>query len=226
MPLFDLLPEDWREFVDVDKFHELEQRIDRLYVDKGDQIFPSRLNVFRAFDLCALKDVKVVILGQDPYHSPGQANGLAFSCETSGVLQPSLRNILAEVRRSLQQDIQNRKVERGCLDPWAEQGVLLLNTVLTVESGKARSHIGEGWEEFTYSVIYKLLSTRKNLVFMRWGKDAEAVKVPPGAYRNHLILTASHPGPRSYKISFDGCDHFVDCNKYLVRQGLPAIVWL
>lgn len=225
MPLFDYLPLDWKAFLEVERFSELERNIDRLYEQGGDKIFPSKDHVFRAFELCELEQVKVIILGQDPYFSPGQANGLAFSCETAGVMQPSLRNILAEVQRSMQHEITNRKIQRGDLEPWAEQGVLLLNAVLTVEARRARSHIGQGWEEFTSHVIDKLLSTKKHLVFMRWGKDAEALKLPHQARRNHLILTASHPSPYSYRLSFEGCDHFAEANQYLEKHGQTKIQW-
>jgi uracil-DNA glycosylase len=225
MALFDFLPSDWKAFIQIEKYANLEKKIDEIYAEKGDQIFPIKTEVFRAFYLCPLNELKVIIRGQDPYFVPGQADGLAFSCKKSGVLQPSVRNIFKEVERSTGKDIKNYKLELGNLEPWAEQGVLLLNSSLTVESGRARSHMGLGWEDFTDDLIYRLLSVKKHLVLMRWGKDAEAMKLPPNAERDHLILTASHPSPYSYKISFEGCDHFKDCNTYLVKHGKEPICW-
>jgi uracil-DNA glycosylase len=218
MTLASYLPNDWNMFLGTNE-------LEKIKVILSANVFPAQDFIFRAFELCRVEDVRVIILGQDPYHTPGQANGLAFSCETSGVLQPSLRNILKEVERSMGQDIRNPDIECGNLKPWADQGVLLLNTVLTVESGRPQSHRGLGWEEFTGHVVYKLLSEKKHLVFMRWGKEAKALQIPPGAEENHLILTASHPSPFSARISFEGCNHFMMCNKYQQQHGQEPIQW-
>lgn len=225
MALWSLLPDDWRAFLEAERWKELERTVDRLYADPRHTVCPPRSDVFRAFEECPLSAVKVIVLGQDPYHTPGQAHGLAFSCGTPNVIAPSLRNILTEVVRSTGQALQHRSVERGDLQRWAEQGVLLLNTVLTVNANQPRSHTGQGWEDFTYDVVHRLLSQREHLVLMRWGKDAAAVPLPAGAARRHLLLTASHPSPLSYRVSFEGCDHFARCNRYLVTHGQEAIVW-
>lgn len=222
--LFDTLPTEWKEFLDMDKFAQLDQDILTLY--ETQTVFPAMKNVFRAFELCRLDDVKVIIIGQDPYHTPGQANGLAFSCADTGNLQPTLRNILKEVQRSMASTIETRKVEDGNLEPWAMQGVLLLNTVLTVQAHQANSHRGKGWEAFTDHVIQKLLSTKRHLVVMQWGKNAISIQLPKDARLNHLILQASHPSPLSFNISFSGCDHFAMCNRYLLKHSRSQVKWI
>lgn len=222
--LFELLPADWRAFLALDS--SLTQPLECWYATlQHDRVFPARDRIFHAFEFCPVEQVKVIILGQDPYHTPGQANGLAFSCETEGRVQPSLRNIFAEVVRSVGSELTTRRVQRGDLHPWAEQGVLLLNAVLTVAAGQARSHQGKGWEQFTSHVVYRLLSQKKHLVFMRWGKDAAALRLPPQAATQHLILTASHPSPLSCHVSFEGCHHFAQCNAYLAEHGQSVIQW-
>lgn len=227
------MPEDWYDFLELksDRFAALEACIEKKYSEGYSEgstegtVFPPKHNVFRAFDLCALQSTKVIILGQDPYHTPGQADGLAFSCGISDILQPSVRNIFKEVERDMGKVITEHGLKRGCLEFWADQGVLLINSVMTVEQGKPRSHIGLGWEEFTAHVINHLLTTRKNLVFMRWGNDAKAFKLPFGTTRNHLILDSSHPSPLGYHYSFKECQHFKQCNAYLKKHGKTEIDW-
>lgn len=218
-PLFDALPDDWRALLGDDElrqFTALGDRVDHKYATET--VYPPKEKVFRAFELCPVKAVKCVIMGQDPYFTRDQANGLAFSCETYGVLQPSLRNILKEVQRDFSTDIRTREVEKGNLEGWADQGVLLLNTILTVKEGEAKSHSDVGWKEFTHRVIYKLLQQRAGLVMMRWGRDAQAIPLPPSAKCHNLILDASHPSPLSYAVSFRECGHFAAANRYLEER--------
>lgn len=216
-------PSDWNDEINItNKISD--KKLEQILYEKDALVFPPKSQIFRAFELCPYKDVKVIIIGQDPYHTAGQANGLAFSC-VSEPIQPSLRNILKEVERSTKKDIKSYKIERGDLEPWATQGVLLLNTVLTVQAGKARSHAGKGWEEITQTILYTLLEQKRHLVVMQWGKDAAQIRVPKDAKQHHLFLQASHPSPFSYKISFEGCNHFALCNEYLVKHDIQPIAW-
>jgi uracil-DNA glycosylase len=180
-------------------------------------VYPAPKNIFRAFDLCPFDKVKVVILGQDPYHGPGQAQGLCFSVPTGFPLPPSLQNIFKE----LAEDLGGSPRQNGDLSDWAEQGVLLLNATLTVRAGQAGSHQGKGWEAFTDAVIQKLSQEREGLVFLLWG--AYAIKksaLIDG--KKHLILTAPHPSPLSAYRGFLGCKHFSKVNAYLKNE---AVVW-
>lgn len=164
--------------------------------------------------------VKVVILGQDPYHTPGTAEGLAFSVPNSQPIPPSLMNIYKEI----DSDIGKHKNPTGSLKNWQNQGVLLLNTVLTVEAHKAGSHRGKGWEVFTTEVIKYLNKTRPHLVFILWGRDARNKKSLINSDR-HLILEAPHPSPLSAYAGFFGCKHFSKCNDFLQRNGMTPIDW-
>lgn len=183
-------------------------------------IYPPPKFIFRAFDMCPFDDVKVVILGQDPYHGKGQANGLCFSVNDGVALPPSLQNIFKEIEADI-----GITVERsGNLDRWAKQGVLLLNATLTVEHARAGSHQHQGWEEFTDSVI-KLLSDKKsNLVFMLWGRYAQ-VKGARIDSKKHLVLTSAHPSPFSAYSGFFGNKHFSKANAYLVEHGKKPVDW-
>lgn len=194
-------------------------------------IFPPGSDIFRAFDLCPVGRVRVVILGQDPYHGPNQAHGLSFSVNAGTQLPPSLLNIFAEIRSDLGNTYKNGENDqasfpsnRGCLTPWAEQGVLLLNSVLTVERGKAGSHRGRGWEIFTDKVITYLNDERENIVFMLWGSYAQA-KGEIIDRRRHLVLEAPHPSPLSAHRGFQGCKHFSRTNEYLSNNNLTPINW-
>ena len=182
-------------------------------------IFPRKELVFRAF-MTDLNEVKVVILGQDPYHTPGAAEGLAFSVPNSAPIPPSLVNIYKEI----DSDIGHRENPRGSLVNWQKQGVLLLNTVLTVEAHKAGSHRGKGWEIFTTEVIRYLNETRPHLVFILWGRDARNKKDLVDASR-HLILESPHPSPLSAHSGFFGNHHFSRANKFLGEHGLAEIKW-
>ena len=176
----------------------------------GGKVFPPPKEVFRAFEVCPFEKVKVVILGQDPYHGAGQANGLCFAVNEGVKLPPSLKNIFKEV----ESDLGVKMSGRGDLLPWAEQGVLLLNSILTVEEGKAGSHEGKGWERLTDAAIRALSREREGLVFMLWGKYAQA----KGAMidrEKHLVLEAAHPSPLSAYRGFFGCKHFSQANGYL-----------
>lgn len=183
-------------------------------------VFPPASKIFAAFDACPYADTRVVILGQDPYHDVGQANGLCFSVTPGTPLPPSLVNILREVAEDTGQPVN----PDGDLSRWARQGVLLLNSTLTVRAHRAGSHQGKGWEEFTDDVILHLANHRRGLVFMLWGSYA----IKKGAFidrQRHLVLTSPHPSPLSAYRGFFGNHHFTRANAYLVQQGLKPIQW-
>lgn len=186
----------------------------------GKTIYPPGPLIFNALDRTPFEAVKVVILGQDPYHGPGQAHGLCFSVPRGVPVPPSLINIHAEIRRDLGID----PPRHGNLEAWAERGVLLLNAVLTVEAGQAASHQGRGWEAFTDRIVALLAEQREHLVFLLWGSHAQrkAAMVDP---RRHLLLKAPHPSPLSAHRGFLGCGHFSACNAYLREHGLGEIDW-
>lgn len=184
------------------------------------QVFPPASRIFAAFDSCPFDKVKVVILGQDPYHDVGQANGLCFSVAPGIALPPSLVNIFKEIHDDTGSEIP----DNGDLSRWAEQGVLLLNATLTVEAHRAASHQGKGWEEFTDEVIMRLAQDRDGIVFMLWG----AYAIKKGAFidrTRHLVLTSPHPSPLSAYRGFFGNKHFSKANAYLTSQGKTPIKW-
>ena len=182
-------------------------------------VYPPAKNVFRAFDLCPLDKVKVVIVGQDPYHGFSQANGLSFSVNDGIALPPSLQNIYKEIHN----DLGITPYPSGDLSRWASQGVLMLNSVLTVLANKPASHSGIGWEEFTNAVIKTLNSNRSNIVYMLWGKYAQVKGEAIDRSRN-LVLTSAHPSPYS-AANFFGNHHFSQCNKYLEEHKILPIDW-
>ena len=186
----------------------------------GKQIFPKNSEVFNALHLTPLKEVKVVILGQDPYHGPGQAHGLSFSVKPGVAFPPSLENIFKE----LQDDLGLPRPAHGCLEKWAKQGVLLLNAVLTVEAHKPQSHSQLGWQQFTDQVVRVLNESRQGLVFLLWGASAQQ-KGSIIDRTKHTVLTAPHPSPLSAHRGFLGCKHFSRTNEILQRQGLRPIDW-
>ncbi|WP_308446483.1 uracil-DNA glycosylase [Chitinimonas sp. BJYL2] len=188
---------------------------------QGKIIYPPRARRFAAFEALAPEQVRVVILGQDPYHGPQQAHGLSFSVPPGVAIPPSLRNIFKEIAR----DLGISPPQHGCLNQWAEQGVLLLNSVLTVEDGKAGSHRNRGWERFTDAVISALSTQHEGIVFMLWGAYAEAKRSLIDTTR-HLILTSPHPSPLSAHRGFIGNGHFSSCNRYLTERGQMSINWL
>ncbi len=184
------------------------------------QIFPPADDIFNAFHLTPLKDVKVVILGQDPYHNIGQAHGLSFSVKPGIEAPPSLVNIYNELKEDLGCYVPNN----GYLVKWAQQGVLLLNTVLTVRAHQANSHRGIGWEDFTNAVIRILNEQDRPIVFLLWGRPAQN-KMSMLNNPNHLILTAPHPSPLSAYRGFFGCRHFSRTNEFLSQHGISPIDW-
>ena len=187
---------------------------------QGKDIYPAGSNWFSAFNHTPFDQVKVVILGQDPYHGEGQAHGLCFSVLPAVDIPPSLRNIYKE----LQNDLAIPIADHGCLSSWAGQGVLLLNATLTVERGNAGAHQGKGWEEFTDCAIRALNENRDGLVFLLWGSYAQK----KGAFidaKRHLVLKAPHPSPLSAHRGFLGCGHFSKANAYLEKRGMTAIDW-
>lgn len=183
-------------------------------------VYPPAGRVFAAFDSCPVPQVKVVILGQDPYHGPGQANGLCFSTAPGGAIPPSLVNIFKEVS----DDTGAAAPANGNLERWAAQGVLLLNATLTVEAGRAGSHQGMGWETFTDAAIARLSEEREHLVFMLWGSYAQRKQALIDTSK-HLALCAPHPSPLSAYRGFFGCRHFSKANAYLVSHGIEPIQW-
>lgn len=216
------IDESWRQVLqpEFDKpyFELLTNFVRRAY--QTTQCFPPAGQIFRAFDLCPFNKVRVVIIGQDPYHDVNQAHGLCFSVQDGVPVPPSLVNIYKELNRDLGKPVP----PSGNLTHWAEQGVLLLNATLTVEAHKAGSHQGKGWEELTDAAIQALNNQRSNIVFMLWGSYAQR----KGQYidrRKHLVLTAVHPSPLSAYRGFIGCGHFSQANNYLLQHGQAPIAW-
>lgn len=201
--------------------HSIPPKILSILNENTTLVFPAFENIFTALELCPLKKVRVVILGQDPYHDDGQAHGLAFSVQADTALPPSLQNILKEV----ESDLGHRPhITGGNLTPWAEQGVLLLNTVLTVEAHHAGSHRGKGWEKVTDNIITELSNKHQNIIFMLWGNDALKKRIIIDETK-HLVLTAPHPSPLSAYRGFFGCKHFSKANEYLQQHYKEAVVW-
>lgn len=186
----------------------------------GKTLYPEESQLFNAFNSTPFNDVKVVILGQDPYHGPGQAHGLSFSVPAGIKIPPSLRNIYKEIER----DLGVSPSSSGCLQHWADQGVLLLNAILTVEQAQAGSHQKKGWEAFTDEVIRQLSESRQGVVFLLWGNYAQK-KGKIIDRSKHCVLESVHPSPLSAHRGFLGCGHFSAANGYLDGQGLSVIDW-
>lgn len=201
-----------------DYYKKLHNYVENEYLYKT--IFPPRQNIFRALNLCDYEDVKVVILGQDPYHELHQANGLAFSVYPGVKIPPSLVNIYKELKDDVNTFIPNH----GDLTKWAKQGVLLLNNVLTVEEGKANSHAGIGWEIFTLNIVKALNKREKPMVFILWGNNARSKKQYIDTSR-HLVLESAHPSPLSAHRGFFGSKPFSKANDFLIKNNMTPIDW-
>lgn len=214
----------WQDVLGQEKQQDYFQQIQHFVKaerDAGKTIYPPHADVFNAFKFTPFEQVKVVILGQDPYHGPGQAHGLCFSVLPGISPPPSLVNMYKE----LQQDIAGfQRPEHGFLQSWAEQGVLLLNTVLTVEQAQAHSHAKIGWERFTDKVIEQLNLHRDGLVFLLWGSHAQKKGAIIDRQRHHVLM-APHPSPLSAHRGFFGCGHFSKANELLAQQGLSPVNW-
>lgn len=196
----------------------LENFLQTAYATKT--IYPPKDQIFSAFNLTPFEKVKVVIIGQDPYHGPNQAHGLCFSVQPGIKNPPSLANIYKEV----ESDLNIKMPPHGHLKAWAEQGVLMLNSILTVEEGKPMSHKNLGWEQFTDKVIDIINEKKENVVFMLWGAPAQA-KAKNVDPKKHFILKSVHPSPLSSYRGFFGCKHFSQCNDYLISKGIKPINW-
>jgi len=226
MPNSDAVPESWRIVLEpvlasaksraLGGFLKAEEAA-------GKAIYPPRGSRLAALELCPLDAVKVVILGQDPYHGPGQAHGLSFSVQDGVRVPPSLVNIYKE----LESDLGLPRAQNGNLSNWAQQGVLLLNAALTVEDGKPASHQGKGWEEITDAVVAAVAAKADPCVFLLWGSHArkKALSVPGLMASHHLVLTAPHPSPLSAHAGFLGCKHFSQANAFLESKGRGGVDW-
>lgn len=199
-------------------FSNLQKFLDKEY--KTYTIYPKAENIFNALNYVKYDDVKVVIIGQDPYHEPNQAHGLAFSVEDDVNLPPSLKNIFKEIAS----DLNIEQSQNGNLTRWAKQGVLLLNTVLTVRKGQANSHKDKGWEILTSKIIELLNLRKKPIVFLLWGSQAKGFSAKI-TNKNHLVLSSVHPSPLSAYNGFFGCKHFSKANDFLIRNGEIPIDW-
>ena len=214
---------EWQVFLDKEFEQPYMQQLKAFLQQQKSQqkvIFPHSSNWFHALEATPLSQVKVVILGQDPYHQPGQAHGLCFSVKPGIAIPPSLMNIYKELKTDLNMTAPNH----GYLESWARQGVLLLNAVLTVEQGQANAHQGKGWEQFTDRVISLVNDQRDNVVFMLWGSYAQKKGANIDSSR-HLVLKAPHPSPLSAHRGFLGCRHFSQANAYLQQHGQTPIDW-
>lgn len=213
---------DWKALLEEEfskpYFEELTRFVKEEYATR--RIYPRGSNIFRAFDKCPLDKLKVVIIGQDPYHGPGQAHGLCFSVAEGVPHPPSLQNIFKEVAA----DIGTPIPASGNLDRWAEQGVLLLNAVLTVREHEAASHAGKGWEQFTDAVVRKIAERKQGVVYLLWGSYAQRKGAIADPTQN-CILKAVHPSPLSAYRGFLGCKHFSKANEYLISTGQTPINW-
>ena len=216
------IEDSWKQILsnewDKDYFIKLTEFVRNEYATG--QVFPPGKEIFAAFDATSFEDVKVVIIGQDPYHDVNQANGLCFSVRDGIPFPPSLLNIFKEI----QDDLGTPIPQSGDLSRWAKQGVLLLNSTLTVRAHSAGSHQNKGWEQFTDEVILQLAQQKENLVFILWGSYA----IKKGAFINrmkHLVLTSPHPSPLSAYRGFFGNKHFSQANNYLIKHGKTPITW-
>ena len=213
----------WEDIIDLEKkkdyYKKLKEEINKRY--ETTTVFPEKQNIFKAFYLTKLDNLKVVILGQDPYHGFGQAQGLAFSTPANIKNPPSMQNILKEI----QSDLGKKSIcEDGDLTPWAKQGVLLLNTILTVEEAKPKSHHNLGWEVFTDNIIKYISDNCEDTIFILWGSPAIS-KTKLIDRKKHHILTAPHPSPLSSYRGFFGCKHFSQTNNILKSLNKEAIIW-
>lgn len=208
------LQEEWRQ----PYFQPLAAFVHSAY-EKG-AVYPPKQQVFSAFENCDLPDIRVVILGQDPYHQRGQAHGMCFSVNPGIRIPPSLCNIYQE----LKEDTGFRIPNNGYLMPWAKQGVFLLNTILTVEDSRPLSHKGKGWETFTDHAIGKISDLKQPVVFLLWGRNARS-KASMINRTRHLVLEAPHPSPLSAHHGFFGCRHFSQANRFLLSRGRGAVDW-
>lgn len=222
------LPVAWKELLAPEfgkpYFRELTDFVRAEYTaaanHTGPPVYPAARNIFRAFDKCGLDELRVVIIGQDPYHGPGQANGLCFSVGDGVPFPPSLRNIFKEIEG----DLGIAAPPTGNLDRWAEQGVLLLNAGLTVREGQPNSHSDRGWQTFTDAVVQAIGETKQEVVYMLWGAFAQRKGERLDPSRN-LILKAAHPSPLSAHNGFFDCRHFSKANEYLMQTGKTPIQW-
>ncbi len=220
--IFERMPALWKDFLKDEFSKDYCQALSRLVLEayQSKIVFPPIENVFTAFDLCLPNEIKIIILGQDPYHQKNQANGLSFSVNSGIRLPPSLKNIFKEIT----QDIPDFKLpSSGDLSYWSKQGVLLLNSLLTVEDSKPGSHRNFGWIKFTDAVIQRLSNEKNNLVFLLWGNYAISKSTLIDSYK-HLILTAAHPSPLA-RGAFFGNKHFSKSNSYLKSKGKKEISW-
>ena len=218
----DIEPE-WKtvlaDYFDTREFQTLTESIRNEYKTK--KVYPQPQNIFRAFWLTPFSQVKVVILGQDPYHGPHQAHGLSFSVQDGVKVPPSLQNIYKEIEQEfgIKKDFSN-----GNLEGWAQQGVFLLNAILTVQAHNAASHKGKGWEQFTDHVIQTISDQREHVVYMLWGNFARSKKTLIDTNK-HLVLESPHPSPFSAHNGFFGNNHFKLCNEYLIKHSKDPIAW-
>lgn len=217
------IEKSWRTLLqkefNKDYFQNLITFVENEYSTKT--IFPPANQIFSAFNTCPVDKVKVVIIGQDPYHGTGQANGMCFSVNKGIKIPPSLRNIYKEI----ESDIGRPSTTEGDLTYWAKQGILLLNATLTVRESDAGSHQKMGWEEFTDASIKLISKNKENLVFLLWGNYAKSKTKLINQNKNHLILTATHPSPFSAHSGFFGCKHFSKANQFLSSKNLDPINW-
>ena len=213
---------DWDNFIEREQnalyFQKMNVFLEKEYETKT--IYPPAEDIFNAFRFTPLSQIKVVILGQDPYHEPKQAHGLAFSTPNGNPIPRSLSNIFKEIHEEFGYKIP----DNGCLEKWAKQGVFLLNTVLTVEEANANSHSDCGWQKFTDNVIKEINKQDQPIVFMLWGKQAEKKKELLNN-PNHLVLITSHPSPFSARRGFFGCNHFKQANTFLKENNVEEIDW-
>ncbi len=216
------LGNDWDKFIEREQntlyFQKMDVFLEKEYEKKI--IYPHAEDIFNAFKYTPLSHIKVVILGQDPYHEPNQAHGLAFSTPEGNPIPRSLSNIFKEINQEYSYEIP----ENGSLEKWAKQGVFLLNTVLTVEESNANSHSDCGWQKFTDNVIKEINKQDQPIVFMLWGKQAEKKKELLNN-PNHLVLITSHPSPFSARRGFFGCNHFKQANTFLKENNVEEIDW-
>ncbi|KLD96677.1 uracil-DNA glycosylase [Aliarcobacter butzleri] len=214
---------NWKDIIENEQqkpyYGKLKEEIDKRY--ENSIVFPEKQNIFKAFSLTKFEDLKVVILGQDPYHGFGQAQGLSFSTPSNIKNPPSMVNILKEIN----DDLGKKSVcEDGDLTPWAKQGIMLLNTILTVEQGLAKSHHNLGWEIFTDNIIKYISDNKENVIFLLWGSPAIS-KTKLIDKNKHFILTAPHPSPLSVYRGFYGCKHFSKTNEILKKLNKEEIIW-